>query len=271
MLHPSPLCAEQQAAPGSFSKKFSWLLYSSGPRPCSPPGPTPLRGAPVQMCLERTLQRHFGTSPLTIARVPQAGCSLPSFPPTCGAGRAEVLHLKHPPASMASPGGCGQLCPYGNKLSLRAARAPSSTSPSAWSQQICLRTDTASQREGCFFLFFLPFFEEAPAFWSRKAVAPSTAAALSPALYLPQQPRGNISARRKKTLRRNDAAHQLHKVQLINYTATEPCPCSGTARGGCSVPPCVPSQLHPEQTQPEERAINNHVCRTPFTFLNRAR
>lgn len=149
--------------------------------------------------------------------------------------------------------------------------APCSTSPSAWSQQICLRTDTASQREGCFFLFFLPFFEEAPAFWSRKAVAPSTAAALSPALYLPQQPRGNISARRKKTLRRNDAAHQLHKVQLINYTATEPCPCSGTARGGCSVPPCVPSQLHPKQTQPGERAIDNHVCRTPFTFLNRAR
>lgn len=35
--------------------------------------------------------------------------------------------------------------------------------------------------------------------------------------------------------------------------------------------PCAPSQLHPEQTQPGERAIDNHVCRTHFTFLNRAR
>lgn len=174
---------------------------------------------------------------------------LPTLQPR-GAGRAEVLHLKHSPASAASPGGCEQLCPYGNKLCLESADLP---------------LNRHSQPGRVF--FFSPSLKRRWLFGAERQRLPSTASALGPALYLPQQPRGNISARRKKTLRRNDAAHQFHEVQLINYTATEPCPRSATAPGGCS----VPLHAHPEQTQPEERAIDKHVCRTHFTFLNRAR
>lgn len=68
-------------------------------------------------------------------------------------------------------------------------------------------------------------------------------------------------------------------MQLINYMRCSssitqpPSPVPAAARPGEDAlsPPCAPSQLHPKQTQPGERAIDNHVCRTPFTFLNRAR